>query len=416
MDTHTSHLTTGRADVSLRGFRLRDLPALARAHPTLSALLVTIILMEVAHGVELLALFPLYLSEVEHESASLVALTISTYLILDILMRTPAGWLADRVGRKPVLLAGVVLSALPLPLMMETRDPVIFLLLNAVNGLGAGCIWPSIYASIADQYGPGRRGLIFGLVNTVMLGGLATGPISGGLLVSGSGSFTFSFLFCFALIVAVAVIVLFGVQETRAAQPAAGDAPAAGATRTAMRVDAQMVLLFVVVFCLTMSVAILTPVLTFYGRDVLGLTPGQFALTLAVPALATAIALVPFGRFADQHGRKRPLALGLAIFAFCLWLSPVSTFPPIVAFGATIGGLGYALAVPAWNALTMDRIPSDSRGALLGVVAALQGIGLVIGPEVGGRLWDTVSHFAPFLASAAVLTVGALMALLLRED
>ncbi|MBI5876709.1 MAG: MFS transporter [Chloroflexi bacterium] len=414
MDTPVDHLTTGSADVNLRRFRLRDLPALTRAHPTLTALLATIVLMEVAHGVELLALFPLYLSEVENESASLVALTISTYLVVDILMRTPAGWLADRIGRKPVLLAGVILSALPLPLMMQVRDPGLFLLLNAVNGLGAGCIWPSIYASIADRYGPGRRGLIFGLVNTVMLGGLATGPISGGLLLGGSGSFTFSFLFCFALIIVVAGIVLFGVQETRTEQLPASEATQA--TRVSLRVDAQMVLLFVVVFCLTMSVAILTPVLTFYGRDVLGLTPGQFALTLALPALATAVALVPFGRFADQHGRKRPLVVGLAIFGFCLWLSPISTSPPIVAFGATIGGLGYALAVPAWNALTMDRIPSDSRGTLLGVVAALQGIGLVIGPEVGGRLWDTVSHIAPFLASAAVLTIGALVALALKEE
>jgi len=90
--------------------------------------------------------------------------------------------------------------------------------------------------------------------------------------------------------------------------------------------------------------------------------------------------------------------------------------PLVVSLGATLGGLGYALAVPAWNALTMDRIPSDSRGAMLGIVAALQGIGLVIGPEVGGRLWDTVSHFAPFLASAAVLTTGALLALALKEE
>src|SRR5206468_10849564 len=102
----------------------------------------------IAHGIELLALFPLYLSEVEQESASLVALTITVYLIVDILTRTPAGWLADRFGRKRILLAGVLLSAVPLPLMMQTRDHNTFLLLNVVNGLGAGCIWPAIYASI----------------------------------------------------------------------------------------------------------------------------------------------------------------------------------------------------------------------------------------------------------------------------
>src|SRR5437762_6119110 len=103
-------------------FRLARIGALLRTHPLLSALLVAIVLVEIVHGVEMLALFPLYLADVEHESATLVALTISTYLVVDILTRAPAGWLADRIGRQPVLLAGIALSALPLPIMMQTRE------------------------------------------------------------------------------------------------------------------------------------------------------------------------------------------------------------------------------------------------------------------------------------------------------
>ena len=401
-----------------RRFTPRELPALIRAHPTLTALLAGIILMEIAHGIELLALFPLYLSEVEQESASLVALTITVYLIVDILTRTPAGWLADRIGRKRVLLAGVLLSAAPLPLMMQTRDHNTFLLLNVVNGLGAGCIWPAIYASIADQYGKGQRGLIFGLVNTVMLGGLASGPISGGLLIGRSGSFTFSFLFCFALVLLVFLIVWRGVRESGgSALPLDDTITRVGVRDTATpRFDVQMALLFVVVFCLTLGVAILVPILTFYGRDVLRLRPDQFALTLALPAIITATALIPFGRWVDQHGRKWPLVAGLAAFGLCLWLAPISVFPPIVAIGASLGGLGYALAVPAWNALAMDRIPHNARGAMLGVVAALQGAGLVVGPYIGGALWENVSQFAPFAASAVAITIGTLVALPVKES
>jgi MFS family permease len=411
--------------LATRRFSLRELPALVRTHPTLSTLLAAIILMEIAHGIELLALFPLYLSEVEQESASLVALTITVYLVVDILTRTPAGWLADRIGRKRVLLAGVLLSALPLPLMMQTRAHDTFLLLNVVNGLGAGCIWPAIYASIADQYGKGQRGLIFGLVNTVMLGGLASGPISGGLLIGRSGSFTFSFLFCFALVLLVFLIVWRGVRETHRleiAHPDLAHAAHSSAPESTFIPSSnpssivQIALLFIVVFCLTLGVAILVPILTFYGRDVLSLRPDQFALTLALPAVVTAIALIPFGRWVDQHGRKWPLVAGLAAFGLCLWLAPVSIFPPIVALGASLGGLGYALAVPAWNALAMDRIPHNARGAMLGVVAALQGAGLVIGPYIGGALWENVSQFAPFMASAAALTIGTLVALPIKES
>ncbi|MCA1554532.1 MAG: MFS transporter, partial [Chloroflexi bacterium] len=307
-------------------FRLSHSLTLARAHPLLVSLLVTIVLMEVVHGIEMLSLFPLYLADVEHESASLVALTISVYLVVDILTRTPAGWLADRIGRKPLLLAGIALSALPLPVMMQTQDQDMFLALNAINGIGAGCIWPAIYASIADRYGKGQRGLIFGLVNTVMLGGLASGPISGGLLVGLSGSFTVSFLFCFALVAcAFAIVALFA----RESDPAMTSQPSAvrEEPRRSLRFNAQLIILFAVVLCLTLGIAVLVPILTFYGRDVLGLSPQAFALTLALPAICTAIALVPFGHWVDRYGRKRPLVIGLTVFALCLWLAPVSTAP-----------------------------------------------------------------------------------------
>src|ERR1700694_1459861 len=99
MESTPAETPRRRFSPDLRRARIRALLALAQAHPTLVSLLATIILMEIAHGIELLALFPLYLSEVEHESVSLVALTISVYLIVDIVTRTPAGWLADRVGR-----------------------------------------------------------------------------------------------------------------------------------------------------------------------------------------------------------------------------------------------------------------------------------------------------------------------------
>lgn len=139
--------------------------------------------MEIVHGIEAMALFPLYLTEVLSSSVTLVGAVISTYLIVDVVTRTPAGWLADRWGRKPILLWGILLSIAPLPLMMVVQSPRTFLLLSGLNGLGAGCIWPAIYAGVADTYQRSQRGLIMGLLSTVMLGGLAMGPISGNLLL-----------------------------------------------------------------------------------------------------------------------------------------------------------------------------------------------------------------------------------------
>src|SRR5439155_2597527 len=126
--------------------------------------------------------------------------------------------------------------------------------------------------------------------------------ISGGLFVERCGSFTFSFLFCLGMVVAAGLLVGFGVKdeflparrERDGRHGAAGTGSLQVATRR-VRLDGEMVRLFVIVFCLTLGVALLVPILTFYGRDVLGLRPEQFALTLALPGVVTAVALVPLG-------------------------------------------------------------------------------------------------------------------------
>ena len=154
-----------------------------RSNRNLAVFLVAIVLMEIVHGIEAMALFPFYLTEVLGSSVTVVGAVISIYLVVDIATRTPAGWLADRWGRKAVLVGGMLLSILPLTLMLRVQDPRTFLLLNGLNGLGAGCIWPAVYAGVADTYRRSERGLIMGVLGTVMLGGLALRPITGNILL-----------------------------------------------------------------------------------------------------------------------------------------------------------------------------------------------------------------------------------------
>lgn len=75
--------------------------------------------------------------------------------------------------------------------------------------------------------------------------------------------------------------------------------------------------------------------------------------------------------------------------------------------------MGYALLVPAWNALVMDWIPANARGLFLGAVATAQGIGLATGPSLGGALWERVGVYAPF--EAAAMFLGFAVALTLRQ-
>ena len=381
-----------------------------RGNRNLAVILLAIVVMEVVHGIQAMALFPLYLTEVLGSSVTVVGAVISGYLIVDIVTRTPAGWLADRWGRKSVLLIGVALSIPPLVLMMWTRSSSTFLLLNALNGLGAGCIWPAIYATVADTYRRSERGLIMGVLSTVMLGGLALGPISGNLLL-GLTSYRATFLICIGLVCFVFLVVLALARETKAT----GAAPEATVQKHELStLSGELVLLGSIALLLTVSLAFLLPIVSLYGAEVLHVDKVTMGLMLAIPGTIMALALLPAGHLADRVGRKPPIVAGLALLTLCYAGAPTTINLLVVTAGATLAGLGYALAVPAWNALAMDRIPDESRGLLLGAVATVQGAGLAVGPIIGGSLWEHIHPYAPFVAGALVLLVATLLSLLIR--
>jgi DHA1 family multidrug resistance protein-like MFS transporter len=381
-----------------------------RANRNLGVFLVAIALMEVVHGIETMALFPLYLTEMLGSSVTVVGAVISTYLVVDIVTRTPAGWLTDRWGRKTVLAGGILLSLLPLALMLRTQDRRSFLLLNGVNGLGAGCIWPAVYAGVADTYRHSERGLIMGVLSTVMLGGLALGPITGNILL-GLTSYRAGFLTCIVLVGVVLVLVLGLARETRETPQRPAVAPASGRV---LSLTGELVQLGSIALLLTVSLALLLPIISLYGSEILGVNKVTMGLMLAVPGVFTALALLPAGYLADRIGRKPPIVIGLALLTVCYAAAPATINLLVVAAGATCAGLGYALAVPAWNALAMDRIPPGGRGLLLGAVATVQGAGLAVGPVVGGYLWEHIGPYAPFTTGAGLLLAATVLSLCIR--
>jgi len=381
-----------------------------RANRNLAVFLVAVVLMEIVHGIEAMALFPLYLTEVLGSSVTVVGAAISVYLVVDIAARTPAGWLADRWGRKAVLVGGILLSILPLTLMLRVQDPRTFLLLNGLNGLGAGCIWPAVYAGVADTYRRSERGLIMGVLSTVMLGGLALGPITGNILL-GLTSYRAGFLTCIALVGVVLVIVLSLARETRET----AQHTAVLSMRDQFRsLSGELLQLGSIALLLTVSLALLLPIISLYGSEILGVDKITMGLMLAFPGVITALALLPAGYLADRIGRKPPIVSGLALLTVCYAAAPATTNLLVVAAGATCAGLGYALAVPAWNALAMDRIPPGGRGLLLGAVATVQGAGLAVGPVVGGYLWEHIHPYAPFAAGAVLLLSATILSLCIK--
>ena len=119
------------------------------------------------------------------------------------------------------------------------------------------------------------------------------------------------------------------------------------------------------------------------GRD-LSLDAVTLAWVATAYLLSSAAFLVPFGRMADIHGRKKIFTLGIAIFTFTSLLSGMASSGVMLIAVRVLQGVGVAMFAGTGVALLTSAFPAAERGKVLGINAAAVYAGLSLGPVLGG--------------------------------
>ncbi len=359
-------------------------------------------------------LLPLYLTEHLHASVKLVGAIVATFALVETVFKTAWGGLTDRLGRKPVMIGGLVLSSLAPAVMVVLRVPVLFLPLRLVDGLGSAALWPAAAAAIADATPPHRRATGMAALNVCFLTGLALGPAAGLFVAGLAGDVRAGFVLASLLLLAGALLAAWLFPSTRSEAPARwNDYHSPVRPRDLQRlvagnrIDPLLAALYLVAFVQMLGAGLLVPIAAIYARQVVGLSEHAIGVVFLVLVLAVAAATVPAGRVADRVGKARMVLLGMALGAAGMWAIPFATRLWELAGAAVLLGASYAASAPAWLALVSELAPPDRLGLAVGASETAQALGLVVGPLVGGLLWDAAGPQAPFVASAAVLTAGA---------
>ena len=361
-------------------------------------------------------LLPLYLKERLGASATLVGLVVATFAAVETLFKTAWGSVADRIGRRPVIIWGLVLSSTAPLLMTLLRSAWLFVPLRLIDGIGSAALWPAAAAVMADRTTGAERATAMGTLNMCFLSGLAIGP-SLGLFVSGfTGSYYLGFYLASALLLGAAMLAArvfregeHGADGTHHQRPGEW---AAGFLRGIRQSPLLLSMLFVA-FIQMVGVGLLAPILVIYAHEVVQLSDQLIGTVFLVIVLGVAIASVPGGRLADRIGRPRTVMWGMAMASAGMWMLPLAGRGNLAVLGvaALLLGGSYAVSSPAWLALMSEAAPSGSTGMVMGASETAQGAGLVIGPLLGGILYDSLGPQIPFVASAALLTAGAALAI-----
>ncbi len=133
------------------------------------------------------------------------------------------------------------------------------------------------------------------------------------------------------------------------------------------------------------------------------------AATYAVTAggAVTVALLLPMGRLADRYGFRPFLVIGFALAGISAHFvgrsaDGMGVLPLVLLLGAS-----YATILPAWNGLMAGAVPEQVRATFMGLFMTVEGLGLALGPALGGAIWTVIGHRAPFDASSMVLVAMA---------
>lgn len=364
----------------------------------------------VADGVPAL-LVPHQIAASGGDATSLGLLTLIA-IALAALAQPLAGALSDRVGRVPVMAAGVGLAVGGLAVLLFSGG----LLLGTIVALvGVSTVQAGYQALLPDRIEPPSRGRASGAKGLFDIGGAFLAfALLGALLAAGETAIAAMVL---GAALAGSVIVALFVLRTMSLVPTAGEH-----VRQASRGPDQrsgLVQLIAARFLFLLGIYAVGRFLLLFTADRLGLdadaAAGEAGAALALLTLVAALAALPAGWLADRVGRRQVMLTGGFAGGVGIAVLPLAdSLPAILAFGTLMAIGTAAFGAASWAALA-DVTAGQSSGRLLGI-ANIGTAGAAAGAGLFGPFIDAIDNLVPdagftvaFVLAGAVAATGAVV-------
>ncbi|MBX5466715.1 MAG: MFS transporter [Firmicutes bacterium] len=366
----------------------------------------------IAAGTNLVIPFlPLYIEQLGvHQLAAVErwsGVVYSSTFLLSAVAQPIWGKLADRVGRKPMLIRsgmgmGIVMASLGL-----VHSVWQLLVLRALMGTVSGFVGAAI-ALQASQTPRQDAGRALGTLQTGAVSGTLVGPLIGGVLSEWVGIRN-CFFFTGAAEVLAAVLVIFFVHERFRPDPEVSNL-ALGPFFRQLAATGIVIPLFVVTMLIQMGYLSIEPIVTIYVHLLNPHTPHLATLagaTFAAIGVGNVLSAPRLGRLADRIGSDRVLWWSLVVAA-ALYVPQafVRSAYQLMALrfllGLALGGLQ-----PSVQALIRRHTPTTLLGRVYGFNASSMMVGNLVGPNLGGFVSAAFGIPLVFLSTAAILSLDA---------
>jgi MFS family permease len=323
-------------------------------------------------------------------------LTYGAFSLSALVLRPLSGRLADRRGRRPLMVGGALLFGAVMLAHLVATSLAILIVLRLLLGVAEALVFVAAFAAEADLAPPERRGEALTFFSLSLYVGIAVGPLIGEAAFA-AGGFPAVWV-ASAVLAGVAALVALAVPETR---PADGRDPVGPARLLHPAGLLPGLILMTGVWGMGGYFTLMPP----YAVGPLGLDGAR--LFLLVFGGTVIVSRLLGARLPDRVGARRLSGTALLVTAGGLGLMGVVPTVAGLLAGTLLLGLGVAFTTPALASLTVSRAPASERGAALGTFSLFIDLAFGAGPIAMGAVAAASTTPVAFLSAAAVALIGA---------
>lgn len=344
-------------------------------------------------------LLPYYATDLGADATTVGAL-ISAFSVAQLAVAPAWGRFSDRYGRRPAILAGLLVTAIAYAIFAVAQSVPLLLLSRLIQGLGGGTIGV-VQAYVADATDGPQRTKSLGWLSAVTSLGAVVGPAFGSLMVDIGGRAAPGAAAA-ALSALLAIFAWRHLRESREPHPAGSGVPHVTTGRAAIaRVVARwhepaprLIWIYAVAIGAFYGTIQTAPLLLMERLGVTARNVGYFVMYLG--GMGVVVRTLILGRAVDRLGEARLSRLGLVVLAAGLVATGLAHGYPVLWVGFTLMPLGTAFVFPCVTGLLSRAVSADERGLYLGVQHLFGGISRVAFPIGAGVLMDRLGVGVPF--------------------
>lgn len=360
---------------------------------------------------QILPFLPLYVAQLgvtSHEALSMWSgLTFSITFLISAIVSPMWGSLADRKGRKLMLLRASLGMAIAILLQAFATNVWQLLLLRGVMGLTSGYI-PNAMALVASQVPRERSGWALSTLSTAQISGVIGGPLMGGFLADHLGLRTVFIITAMLLMVSF-LVTLFLIKEGGRPKVKKGEQLSGKAVFSTLPYPALVISLFVTTMVIQLCNGSIGPILALFVQS---LSPDTAniaflsGLIAAVPGVSALLSAPRLGKLGDRIGTSRILLATLACAIVLFFAMSFVTSPLQLGILRFLLGFADGAMLPAVQTLLLKYSSEQVTGRIFGYNQSFMYLGNVAGPLMGASVSAMAGFRWVFAATAVVVLIN----------